>query len=79
MKEGLDIVTDPEDWKPFQTVSAETLAKDLVDLARNIRLAAFKRHKRGPKKPVPKRTKHTDIPHVSTARLLVRAKGKVTP
>lgn len=79
MKEGLDVVTDPEDWKPFQTVSAETLAKDLVDLARNIRLAAFKRHKRGPKKPVPKRTKHTDTPHVSTARLLVRAKGKVTP
>jgi hypothetical protein len=79
MKEGLDVVTDPEDWEPFQTVSAETLAKDLVDLARNIRLSAFKRHKRGPKKPVPKRTKHTDIPHVSTARLLVRAKGKVTP
>jgi hypothetical protein len=79
MKKGLDVVTDPEDWEPFQTVSAETLAKDLVDLARNIRLAAFKRHKRGPKKPVPKRTKHTDSPHVSTARLLVRAKGKVTP
>jgi len=79
MKEGLDVVTDPEDWAPFQTVSAETLAKDLVDLARNIRLPAFKRHKRGPKKPVPKRTKHTDSPHVSTARLLIRAKGKVTP
>ena len=79
MKEGLDVVTDPEDWEPFQTVSAETLAKDLVELARNIRLPAFKRHKRGPKKPVPKRTKHTDSPHVSTARLLIRAKGKVTP
>jgi len=79
MKEGLDVVTDPEDWEPFQTVSAETLAKDLIEFARNIRLPAFKRHKRGPKKPVPKRTKHTDSPHVSTARLLVRARGKVTP
>lgn len=79
MKEGLDIVTDPEDRAPFQTVSAETLAKDLIELARNIRLPAFKRHKRGPKKPVPKRTKHTGSPHVSTARLLVRAKGKMTP
>lgn len=79
MKEGLDVVTDPEDWEPFQTVSAETLAKALVELARNIRLPAFKRHKRGPKKPVPKRTKHTDSPHISTARLLIRAKGKVTP
>ena len=79
MREGLDVVTDPEDWEPFQTVSAETLAKDLIEFARNIRLPAFKRHKRGPKKPVPKRTKHTDSPHISTARLLVRARGKVTP
>src|SRR4029079_12444024 len=63
---------------PFQTMSAESLAKELVKLARNVRLSALKRHKRGPKKPVPKRTKHTDHPHVSPARLLTRAKGKVT-
>jgi hypothetical protein len=79
MHEGLDVVTDPEDWEPFQTMPAERLAKELVALARNVRLPAYKRHKRGPKKPVPKRTKHTDTPHVSTARLLTRAKGKVTP
>ncbi len=64
---------------PFQTVSAEILAKDLIEFARNIRLPAFKRHKRGPTKPVPKRTKHTDSPCISTARLLVRARGKMTP
>jgi hypothetical protein len=75
----LDVATDPEDWEPFQTMSAETLAEELIGFARNIRLSAFKRHKRGPKKPVPKRTLHTDSPHVSTARLLVRARGKVTP
>jgi len=40
MKEGLDVVTDLEDWEPFQTVSAESLAQDLVELARNIRLSA---------------------------------------
>jgi Transposase DDE domain len=79
MSEGLDVATDPNDWIPFQTMSAERLAEELVKLARNVRLSAFKRHKRGPKKPVPKRTKHTDTPHVSTARLLTRAKGKVTP
>jgi Transposase DDE domain len=79
MSEGLDVATDPNDWTPFQTMSAEGLAEELVKLARNVRLSAFKRHKRGPKKPVPKRTKHTDTPHVSTARLLTRAKGKVTP
>jgi hypothetical protein len=79
MHEGLDVATDPKDWIPFQTLSAERLAEELVKLARNVRLSALKRHKRGPKKPVPKRTKHTHTPHVSTARLLTRAKGKVTP
>ncbi len=79
MSEGLDVATDPTDWTPFQTMSAARLAEELVTLARNVRLSAFKRHKRGPKKPVPKRTKHTNTPHVSTARLLTRAKGKVTP
>jgi hypothetical protein len=79
MSEGLDVATAPEDWAPFQTMSAETLAVELVAFARNARLAAFKRHKRGPKKPVPKRTKHVDSPHVSTARLLVRTRGNVTP
>src|SRR6185503_15848885 len=76
MCEGLDVATDPKDWTSFQVMSAEGVAEELVKLARNVRLSAFKRHKRGPKKPVPKRTKHTDTPHVSTARLLTRAKGK---
>jgi hypothetical protein len=79
MHEGLDVATDPNDWRPFQTMSAPRLAEELVKLARNVRLSALKRHKRGPKKPVPKRTKHTGMPHVSTAQLLTRAKGKVTP
>lgn len=79
MHEGLDLVTDPEDWEPFQKMSAKQLGTELVALARNVRLPAYKRHKRGQKKPVPKRTKHTDTPHVSTARLLARARGKVTP
>ena len=79
MREGLDVATDPKDWIPFQTMSAHRLAEELIKLARNVRLSALKRHKRGPKKPVPKRTKHTDTPHVSTARLLTRARGGVTP
>ena len=54
MCEGLDVATDPQDWTPFQIMSPESLAKELVGLARNVRLPAFKRHKRGPKKPVPK-------------------------
>lgn len=33
-------------------VSIHRLAEELVKLARNVRLSALKRHKRGPKKPV---------------------------
>jgi hypothetical protein len=43
----------------------------------HVRLDKFKRTKRGPKKPVPPRTKHAGTPHVSTARLLARAGHKV--
>ena len=79
MRDGLDVATDPEDWEPFRTMSPAAFAHELVELARRARLPAYKRHKRGPKKPVPKRTKHTDKPHVSTARLLAQRNGKVTP
>jgi len=79
MSEGLDVATDPEDWIPFATMSPQAFAVELVELAHRVRLAAFKRHKRGPKKPVPKRTKHTDKPHVSTARLLSRAREATSP
>lgn len=72
-------MTEEEDWAPFRTLTAAALAQELVDPARRARLPAYTRHKRGPKKPIPKRTKHADMPHVSTARLLVRANGKVTP
>jgi hypothetical protein len=37
-----------------------------------VKLDAFKRSKRGPKRAATPRTKHTDKPHVSTARLLAR-------
>jgi hypothetical protein len=79
MSEGLDVATDPEDWEPFHRMTPKAFAKELVRVARNARLSAYKRHVRGPKKPVPKRTKHKGQPHVSTARLLVRSRGKVTP
>jgi DDE family transposase len=70
---GMDVALDESIWVPFQTMSAGDLAGKLLDYAAHVRLSAFKRTPRGPKKPVPPRTKHTTKPHVSTARLLAEA------
>lgn len=73
---GMDVALDESIWVPFQTMSADELASKLLDCATHVRLSAFKRTPRGPKKPVPPRTKHTATPHVSTARLLAKAGGR---
>ena len=69
---GMDVAVDEEAWVPFQTMSAGDLAARLKEYASNVKLDAFKRSRRGPKKPATARTKHTDKPHVSTGRLLAR-------
>lgn len=79
VSEGLDVATEPAEWEPFQKVGAAEMAQELVRIARHAHLPHYKRHPRGPKKAVPKRTKHTNEPHVSTARLLIRSKGRTTP
>jgi hypothetical protein len=73
---GMDVALDEETWVPFQSMSASELASKLKEYASNVRLSAFKRHPRGPKKPAPRRTKYASDTHVSTARLLARAGHK---
>jgi len=67
---GMAIATIPEDWEVFQSMSSADLASALLKLAAHAHLPKYKRHPRGPKKPVPKRTQFQDNTHVSTARLL---------
>lgn len=55
MHGGLDVVTDDDDWTPSRTMMPEQLASILKDLASKVRLAAFAKQRRGPKKPVPPR------------------------
>ena len=69
----MDVALDDAVWTHFQTMPPNELGSALLDYAAHVRLPRFTRTKRGPKKPVPPRTKHTDTPHVSTARLLARA------
>jgi Transposase DDE domain len=73
---GMTIALEPEEWTPFQTMTSGAFAKTLLRIAKHVNLRVFKRHPRGPKKPVPKRTKFADRPHVSTARLLAEARKR---
>lgn len=75
---GMSIAIEPSAWAPFQTCSAATLAKELTRVAKEVDLRKLKRHPRGEKKPVPKRTRFRDETHVSTARLLADSR-KRTP
>jgi hypothetical protein len=72
--EGMDIAVPPQDWLPFQEMTPKALSRTLKRLAAQVRLDRFRKHKRGPKKPRPKRKSGTGSTHVSTARLLAARK-----
>lgn len=68
--EGMVIAVEEEKWNVFYKIDSASFAEMLLQLAANVNLAKFKKHKRGVKKPVPKRSLTDGKPHVSTARLL---------
>lgn len=67
---GMMIAIPADHWLVFAGLTAEQLAEVLRALAGQVRLAAFRRHRRGPKKPPVKRRYSKKHPHVSTAQLL---------
>jgi hypothetical protein len=73
---GMAIAIDDVAWETFQTIEPAKLAKRLLGWAVLVQLPRFKRHPRGPKKPVPKRTRFPNDTHVSTARLLAESRKK---
>lgn len=76
MMRGMMIVISDEQWqRQFGTRSARQMSNILVTLAKRVDLACFCKHRRGPKKPTPKRTKFKRKGHVSTARILAESRG----
>lgn len=73
---GMMIAIPEPRWEVFQSMTREQMAATLVVLAAKVRLAAFRKHPRGPKKPVPKRTRYKNKGHVSTARLMAGSRGR---
>ena len=75
-KVGMDIALESSAWEIFHSMRPETLAAEMLTWAKHVRLPKYKRHPRGPKKPVPKRTRYATETHVSTAQLLAKARKK---
>lgn len=73
---GMVIAIEPVVWEVFQTMTPTALAKEMLRWAPHVQLRKFKRHPRGAKKPVPKRTRYAEKGHVSTARLLAESRKK---
>src|SRR6266851_5702202 len=74
--EGMDIAVPDRVWVEFQTLTPKALAQTLKQLARRVDLDRFRKHKRGPKKPRPKRKSGSGCTHIATARLLNARKAK---
>lgn len=67
---GMAIAVPDEDWTFVRTASAADMADWLLALARQADMAYFRRSKRGPKKPPPKKTAYPGYPHVSNKRVI---------
>ena len=73
---GMMIVINHSHWKVFQHMASSDLVELLKNLSAKIDIGTLKKHRRGPKKPQPKRTSQKNKPHVSTAKILARRKKK---
>lgn len=73
---GMMIAIPESEWRVFVTMTTAELVVTLLALAQQVRLRAFRKHPRGPKKPQPKRHADSQQPHVSTAKLLNNRKAK---
>ena len=71
---GMMIALHEEEWMFFRQLETAEYVSMLKDLAQKVKLPAFKKHRRGPKKPSPKRKSFKKSPHVSTARLIAKRK-----
>ena len=67
---GMMIAIPEDEWRVFSHMRPAEMVVTLKELAQKVRLQAYRKSPRGPKKPRPKREGTTKVPHVSTAKLL---------
>jgi hypothetical protein len=66
----VDDLIEPEGWQIWRRLPLVAAAILLKETAARIDLAMIRKSPRGPKKPVPKRNRFKNKPHVSTKKLL---------
>ncbi len=71
---GMMIAIPEDEWAVFHGLTAAALGRILLDLASRVRLSAYRKQVRGPKRPQPRRESGAKIKHVSTAKLLGKRK-----
>ncbi len=71
---GMMIAIEAEEWEIFRKLTQAQLVQLLRKLAKKMKLSAFRKHPRGPKKPASKRKRDPKTPHVSTAKLIASRK-----
>ena len=73
---GMMIAIPADEWVVFAGLTASALGEILKGLAARVRLSTLRKHRRGPKRPQPKRTSGAKVIHVSTAKLLAERKKR---
>ena len=67
---GMMIAIPEDEWRVFNHMRPAEMVATLRELAQQVRLKAYRKSSRGPKKPRPKRAGTTKSSHVSTAKIL---------
>lgn len=73
---GMMIAIEAEEWIIFRNFTHSELIDVLNNLAKNVKISAFLKHPRGPKKPAAKRKGDHKHPHVSTSKLIAKRKNR---
>lgn len=69
--DGMMVALPPPRWAVFRGMPAEEFAAALKEIATHVDRARYRKSKRGPKKPRPKRGRYQNGSHVSTQKLLM--------
>jgi hypothetical protein len=67
---GMMIAIPEQEWRVFSRMRPAAMVATLRELAQKVRLKAYRKSSRGPKKPQPKCAGTTKSSHVSTAKIL---------
>lgn len=70
--DGMSIAVDQAEWLKFIEMSPQMFAESLKNIVANMRLALYRKHKRGPKKKPPKKKPYFNGGHLSTAKLIAK-------